>query len=59
MPEESKQEWERLNLLLPAQLKRDIKAYAGREATTVSQLIRDYFVYLLERERLNAKGKAF
>jgi len=54
-----KKELERLNLLLPAKLKKDIKAYAGREATTVSQIIRDHFVYLLEREQLNAKGKAF
>ena len=59
MAEESKKDWERLNLLLPAPLKKDIKQYAEREATTVSQLVRDHFVYLLERERLNAQGKAY
>lgn len=47
----------RLILKLPRSLKDWAMEYAGRKSTSVSQLIRDYLVYLKEEDDAHGKGQ--
>lgn len=42
----------RLNLMIEPELKKEIHSYAQRHHKSVSTIITDHFVALLERERL-------
>lgn len=42
----------RLNLMIEPKLKKDIRAYAKRHHQSISTIITEYFVALLEREKI-------
>lgn len=49
----------RINLKLSDELKTFADGYAQRHETSVSQLLRDYLIYLQKEEERNARGQGF
>tara|TARA_Y100000310_G_C20381461_1_gene668324 strand:+ start:216 stop:401 length:186 start_codon:yes stop_codon:yes gene_type:complete len=49
----------RINLKLSFELKDFADEYARRRETSVSQLLRDYLIYLQKEEERNARGQGF
>lgn len=49
----------RINLKLSQELKDFSDDYAERHETSVSQLLRDYLIYLQKEEERNARGQGF
>jgi hypothetical protein len=49
----------RINLKLSPELKAFADEYAAKRESSVSQLLRDYLIYLQKEEERNARGQGF
>ena len=49
----------RINLKLSPELKAFADEYARKRESSVSQLLRDYLIYLQKEEERNARGQGF
>jgi len=49
----------RINLKLSDELKAFADEYAAKRESSVSQLLRDYLIYLQKEEERNARGQGF